>query len=227
MSLVLDVEKTLHSGQRRFTLQIRWQTDARRIAVFGPSGSGKSLLLRLIAGIERLDRGHIELDGRVLHDSAAGVDLAPRARGLGYVFQDYALFPHLDARQNVAFGLHRRLLNPSRRARDAAVEHWLEVLGLREVAGLYPAQLSGGQRQRTALARALVTGPRALLLDEPFAALDPALQCELRDELDRLQRQLDLPVLLISHDPEDARRFGEALLEIRDGKPAPQAARTS
>lgn len=219
MSLRLDIEKTLQSGARRFHLQLQWQTDARRIAVFGPSGAGKSLLLRLTAGIERPDRGRIELDGRVLYDSAAGIDLPMRERGLGYVFQDYALFPHLDARQNVAFGLRRSLANPSRGLRDPVVEHWLEVLGLSGVAGLYPAQLSGGQRQRTALARALVTQPRALLLDEPFAALDPALQRDLRDELDRLQRQLDLPMLLISHDIEDARRFGEALLEIRDGRP--------
>jgi molybdate transport system ATP-binding protein len=218
VSLHIDIDKTLQNGERRFHLQLHWQTDARRIAVFGPSGAGKSLLLRLIAGIDRPDRGCIELDGRVLYDAGHGINLPMHARGLGYVFQDYALFPHLNARQNIAFGRYRGLANPSRRVRDPAVEHWLERLGLAGVADLYPAQLSGGQRQRTALARALVTQPHALLLDEPFAALDPALQADLRDELDRLQRQLDVPMLLISHDPEDARRFGEAVLEIRNGQ---------
>lgn len=218
MSLALNIGKTLRSGERSFHLQLDWHADAARIAVFGPSGAGKSLLLRLLTGIERPDHGRIVLAGRVLFDSAAGIDLPMRARSLGYVFQDYALFPHLDARQNVAFGLHRGAWNPRRTCRVPEVEHWLDALGLAAVASLHPAQLSGGQRQRTALARALVTRPRALLLDEPFAALDPPLRAGMRDELDRLQRQSGVPMILISHDPEDAGRFGDAILHLREGR---------
>lgn len=217
MGFELDLRKDLHMGGRHFRLDVHAHTSARRVVLYGPSGAGKSLCLRAVAGLLRPDSGRVEVDGKLLFDSATGVNLAARARALGFVFQDYALFPHLTVRQNVAFGLRRGWRNPSREPQDAAVEDWLARLGLSELANMSPAGLSGGQRQRTALARALVSRPRALLLDEPFAALDASLRTQLRDELAQVLDGLDLPLLLISHDPDDLTRFGEAVIHLREG----------
>lgn len=216
--LDVAIRKTLRSGPRVFELDVRIRSDRERLVVLGPSGAGKTLLLQAIAGLLPPDAGHIRLRGRTLFDRRLGVCLPARARRIGYVFQDYALFPHLDVRQNVAFGLNRRALNPRRHARFPEVEDWLARFGLAAMAHQRPAELSGGQRQRVALARALVTEPQALLLDEPFAALDPALRQDLRDELDQLQRRLGIPMLLITHDPEDAARFGETILQLEGGR---------
>ncbi len=134
------------------------------------------------------------------------------------MFQDYALFPHLSVRQNVAFGLRRGWRNPLRGCRIAAVEHWLQAFGIDTIGDLLPAQISGGQRQRTALARALVTRPQALLLDEPFAALDHALRAHLRRELEGVLEETGIPLLLISHDPEDVALFGQQVVHMADGR---------
>ena len=174
-------------------------------------------MLKAIAGLTRPDAGRIELSGRVLFDRAAGIDISPQRRKVGYLFQDYALFPHLNVRQNIAFGLQRGWRNPPRRGDSDAVAYWLQAFELDAVAQQLPEQLSGGQRQRVALARALVAEPAALLLDEPFAALDPALRVRMRAELDALQRRLDIPMLLITHDPEDAAMFGGQVLTMADG----------
>ncbi len=140
------------------------------------------------------------------------------ARRTGYVFQDYALFPHLSVRQNIAFPLLSGWLNPRQRAQFPAVDYWLDTLQLTQVAEQRPEALSGGQRQRTALARALVVEPRMLLLDEPFAAVDPVLRVDMRSELDALQRRLQVPMLLITHDPDDALAFGEHVFSVQDGR---------
>jgi molybdate transport system ATP-binding protein len=170
-----------------------------------------------LAGLLQPDSGRISFNGEVLLDSSRGVDMPARQRRLGYLFQDYALFPHLDVRQNVAFGLVPGWRNPGRTARHEAVERWLQAFELLEVAHQRPAELSGGQRQRTALARALVGMPRALLLDEPFSALDPALRQRTRQELDQLLKRLDIPVVMITHDPEDLICFGQQTLHLCDG----------
>lgn len=217
-TLALDIRKSLHTRERHFELEVRFTTSARRIVVFGPSGSGKSLTLQAIAGLLQPDQGSVVLCGRRLFDSSRGIDVSPREREVGYLFQDYALFPHLTVRQNIGFGLTRSLLNPRRSRRDPRTERWLAALGIAELAGHYPWQLSGGQRQRTALARALVREPRALLLDEPFAALDPKLRDRMRDELDALQRRLGIPMVLVTHDPADIERFGDDTLEIDHGR---------
>jgi molybdate transport system ATP-binding protein len=217
MQFDIDIDKTLRSAQRSFRLQVRFRSECRRLVIHGPSGSGKSLTLQAIAGLLRPDRGHIRLGGRSLFDAAAGINLAPQARRLGYLFQDYALFPHLNVRQNIAFGLARGWRNPRPDAGGDAVEYWLDAFGLRLMARQMPDELSGGQRQRTALARALVAQPQALLLDEPFAALDTALRGALRQELDRLQQDLQVPMILITHDPEDVEMFGEDVLRLGEG----------
>ncbi|MBD7977922.1 ABC transporter ATP-binding protein [Serpens gallinarum] len=217
MQLDIDLQKTLKSAKRSFRLQVRFQTDSQRLVILGPSGSGKSLLLKAIAGLMRPDRGHIRLDGTPLFDRAAKLDLPTQARQIAYLFQDYALFPHLNVRQNIGFGLSRGLLNPRASLQHEAVDYWLDAFELRPVADQLPDELSGGQRQRTALARALIAKPKALLLDEPFSALDPQLRTHMRRELDDLQRRLQVPMLLITHDPEDAEVFGDQVLHLRDG----------
>ncbi len=215
--LDIAIQKNLVSGRRTFKLDIQLKTRSKRLVIYGPSGSGKSLTLKAIAGLLTPDSGRIRLGGDLLFDHGLGIELAPQRRQLGYVFQDYALFPHLNVRQNIAFGLSKGWFNPGKRVLASSVEHTLSQFGLAEVAHQLPSELSGGQRQRTALARALVNQPRALLLDEPFAALDPELRDQMRAELDQLQRQLNLPMIIISHDPADAQLLGDEVIRLRDG----------
>ena len=224
--MIWDVElhrALVHDGTR-FDLAIRFASEAERLVLHGPSGAGKTQTLKMIAGIARPDRGRVVVAGRTLYDSAAGAFLSAQERRLGYVFQDYALFPHLTVRQNIAFGLRRGWLNPARSFADPAVERWIGAFYLDAVAGHYPHQLSGGQRQRTALARALVNGPHALLLDEPFAALDKALAKRLRAELKELQEQLRVPLLLITHDDDDLRDLAHDVVHLHGGRVVAAAA---
>ena len=179
----VSVRKTLGDDAHRFSLDVAFRSEVARLVLFGRSGAGKTLTLKAIAGLLRPDAGHVRVDDETLFDRSGAVDVPARARRFGYVFQEYALFPHLTVRQNIAFGLTLGLRNPARDAVAPAIDRWLDMLELRPVAARYPDQLSGGQRQRTALARALAAEPRALLLDEPFAALDTALRVRLRAEL--------------------------------------------
>jgi molybdate transport system ATP-binding protein len=218
--VIWDVElhrALIHDGTR-FQLEARFASDASCLVLHGPSGAGKTQTLKMIAGIGRPDSGRVTVADRTLYSSAAGVCLSPQDRRLGYVFQDYALFPHLTVRQNIAFGLRRGWTNPPRSFSAAAVERWIEAFHLEPVVGHYPHQLSGGQRQRTALARALVNDPTALLLDEPFAALDKALRHRLRTELKELQAQLRIPLLLITHDDEDLRVLAQDVVHLQAGR---------
>ena len=231
MSFDVDIDKIVRSERRSFHLRVRFRTQARRSVIYGPSGAGKSLTLQAVAGLLKPDSGRIAFDDDVLFDHAARIDAPARRRRFGYLFQDYALFPKLNVRQNIAFGLQTGVLNPTNHAGGAAVDHWLQAFELTEVAAQRPSELSGGQRQRTALARALVHSPRALLLDEPFAALDPELRDRMRAELDELLQRIDIPVLMITHDPEDLEWFGDEALYLRDGaiadQPPPPARRAS
>jgi molybdate transport system ATP-binding protein len=212
------LRKLLRHGASGFALDVQFRSEARRVVLHGPSGAGKTQTLRMIAGISAPDDGHVAIAGRVVFDRARGVSLSPQQRRLAYVFQDYALFPHLTVRQNIAFALASGWRNPRRSVRDARADRWIERFRLQSVAGRYPHQLSVGQRQRTALARALVSEPSALLLDEPFAALDTALRSRLRDSLVALQERLGLQMLMITHDPADVEALGQQVLEIRDGR---------
>jgi molybdate transport system ATP-binding protein len=225
MSWDITLRRQLRHGAQRFDLDVQLRSDASRIVLFGPSGSGKTQTLRLIAGIGRPDAGRVVVAGQVLSDSASGLWLPPQRRALGCVFQDYALFPHLSVRQNIAFARRGGWLNPPRKTADGVVERWIRDFHLQAVADHLPHQISGGQRQRTALARALVQGPRALLLDEPFAALDRALRQQLRRELKALQQDLGLPLLLITHDDEDVADLAEQVVHLHRGRvvDAPQA----
>lgn len=218
MQLDIDIHKTLRGNGRSFELRIRFSANASRLVILGPSGAGKSLLLQAVAGLLRPDGGSIRLEGRSLFESSRGIDLSPRQRQFAYLFQDYALFPHLNVSQNIAFGMQPGWRNPRPEVQSPQLDHWLELFQLGAVARQFPDQLSGGQRQRVALARALASQPRALLLDEPFAALDQDLRGRMREELLVLQQQLAIPLLLISHDPEDARVLGEEVVRLRDGE---------
>ncbi len=221
--LVWDIalRKQLRHGDTRFALDVRFSSTAQRVVLHGPSGAGKTQTLRMIAGITAPDAGRVAVAGRVLCDTSVGLSLSPQQRRLAYVFQDYALFPHLTVRQNIAFALSTGWRNPSRAASDPQVDHWLRSFRLEAHAGHYPHQISGGQRQRTALARALVTQPAALLLDEPFAALDKHLRQSLRQELKALQEALQLPLLLITHDEDDIESLAEDVVHVDAGQVTP------
>jgi molybdate transport system ATP-binding protein len=217
MSFSVDIAKSVGGSRRRFELRVAFETTARRTVIYGPSGAGKSLTLQALAGLLVPDGGRILFGDETLFDAGARVHVPARVRRFGYLFQDYALFPGLNVRQNVAFGLSTGLRNPPGNAGGPAVERWLDALQLREVELQRPAELSGGQRQRVALARALVNEPRALLLDEPFSALDPELRQRTRGELDRLLTAIGIPIVMITHDPDDIEWFGEQTLYLRDG----------
>lgn len=218
MSINIQISRRMVSGDRHFQLDAAFTSSSKRIALFGPSGAGKSLTLRAVAGLLRPDAGRIEINGRVLFDSQAGICLPAQARRVAYLFQDYALFPHLTVAQNIAFGLRRGWRNPPRREVGPEAKRWVDAFELGAIVGSYPGEISGGQKQRVALARALMLQPDILLLDEPFSALDAHLRGRMRQELSTLQRQLDVPMLLITHDPADVDALADEVFEVRDGK---------
>lgn len=217
MSFDVDIRATVAEHGRCFEMAVRIACDEPVVALYGPSGAGKSMTLKAIAGLLRPAFGHVRVGGRTLFDAARGIDLPADQRRMGCVFQHYALFPHLSVRANIAFGLTswRQRLQPADAAR---VQDLLETFGLAPLADARPASLSGGQQQRVALARALACSPVALLLDEPFAALDTALRDSLRRELAQVQRRWSLPMLLITHDVEDVLALADRAFVVSQGQ---------
>jgi molybdate transport system ATP-binding protein len=214
----VDLRLTVSDPSRRFDLAVRFATDVPFAVLYGPSGAGKSLTLQAIAGLLHPQSGHVRLDGRTLYDSAQGIDVPAPARRMGYLFQHYALFPHLSVRENIAFGLtswRRRRLSAEQTER---VDTLLESFGLGAMANSRPRTLSGGQQQRVALARALACQPQVLLLDEPFAALNPMLRSTLRAELAQVRRQWGIPVLMITHDIEDVLELADVAFVYGKGQ---------
>ena len=197
MSLTVDFRKRLGS----FTLDARFESERGVLGLLGASGSGKSMTLKCIAGIERPDRGRIVLDGETLFDSERRIDLPPQLRRVGYLFQNYALFPNMTVRQNILCGLRRET---DRAAREAALNTMLDFLQLRGLEGRRPHQLSGGEQQRAALARILVNQPRLLMLDEPFSALDTHLRDQLQVQMKELLGAFGGDVLLVTHSQDEA-----------------------
>ena len=191
MALSVNIRKKLGS----FQLEVQFEAEqGTPLALLGASGCGKSVTLRCIAGILKPDEGRITLDGVVLYDSAARIDLPPQQRRVGYLFQQYALFPNMTVRQNIAAAV------PNRRERSVQTAELLRRFQLEEVASQRPWQLSGGQQQRCALARILASAPRVILLDEPFSALDSYLKCQLEWELAEMLSTFSGPVVWVSHD---------------------------
>jgi molybdate transport system ATP-binding protein len=186
------------------------------VALLGPNGAGKTTLLRALAGLLPLQQGQVVLDGEVLEDAGTGVRRAPEDRPVAVVFQDYLLFPHLSAVENVAFGLRCRGMSRGP-ARERA-RRWLEGLGLADRADARPAQLSGGQAQRVALARALATEPRLLLLDEPLSALDVSIRAEVRRDLRRHLASFPGVRLVVTHDPLEAMALADVLVVLEGGR---------
>lgn len=201
-----------------FQLAVEFETSGGVVVLFGPSGAGKSLTLKMIAGLETPDGGVIRIGDRTLFDSTAGINLAPQQRNVGYVPQNYAVFPHLSALDNVSYPLRKgRRAVPVADARQRAAE-LLASFGLAGREDALPSELSGGQLQRVAFARALATEPEILLLDEPFAALDAPIRAELRSEFRRVQRELGIPAVFITHDIEEAAMLADRLVVLIGGR---------
>jgi iron(III) transport system ATP-binding protein len=192
----------------------------RLTTLLGPSGCGKTTILRCVAGLERADAGTIAIGDRVLFSSAGGVDVRPERRGLGLVFQSYALWPHMNVRETVAFPLEARprAARPPPREIRERVDRVLSTVQLDLLADRSPSQLSGGQQQRLALGRALVTEPPLLLMDEPLSNLDARMRDDMRLELKRLQRDLGVTVLHVTHDQAEALAMSNAVAVMRDGR---------
>ncbi|MBK1986563.1 molybdate ABC transporter permease subunit [Sphaerospermopsis aphanizomenoides BCCUSP55] len=211
--LFLDIEKKLSS----FHLQVAFNTDNQPLGLLGGSGAGKSMILRCIAGIETPTKGRIVLNDRVLFDSEKGINVPSRNRQIGFLFQNYALFPHLTVAQNIAFGLPKELSNGNIKLE---VEKQLIAMELQGLGDRYPHQLSGGQQQRVALARALASQPEALLLDEPFSALDTHLRSQLEQQLTETLADYSGVTLFVTHNMEEAYRLCPNLLVLEHGKEA-------
>jgi len=184
------------------------------IALFGPSGSGKTSLLRCIAGLRRAVEARLIVNGECWQDEGRGFFLPPHRRALGYVFQDANLFPHLDVRGNLEFGLRRVPPAQRRIAREQAIE----LLGVGPLLARTPAGLSGGERQRVGIARALLTSPRLLLLDEPLASLDSARKKEILPYLERLHGELSIPIFYVSHAPDEVARLADHIVLMEEGR---------
>jgi molybdate transport system ATP-binding protein len=197
-----------------FSLEIELRAAAGVTVLFGPSGSGKTLTLDAVAGFRTPEEGRILLDDEILFDAPSGVNLPPQARHCGYVFQNYALFPHMTLRQNLAFAAERR----PRLERHRRVNEMLERFHITDVAGRRPHEVSGGQKQRCSIARALIGSPKLLLLDEPARGLDAPLLVELYGLLRQVRAEFKIPIVLVTHDLEECFELGEEMLILRDGR---------
>jgi len=207
------IELDIRWKPRDFDLQVTFESPARHLALFGPSGSGKTSVLLAIAGLRRPDAGRIRLAGELLFDSAAGINVAAARRGLGVVFQDGRLFPHLRVRDNLLYGRHGK---PT----DAAVgfDAAVQLLGLNELLTRWPATLSGGEARRVAIGRALLSRPRALLLDEPLVGLHREARAQLLAYLRRLRDEIALPTLLVSHQTDEVQALAKDVVLLDDGR---------
>ena len=215
------LEVAVHKRLDGFRLDVAFTAEHELVVLFGPSGSGKSLTLQAIAGTVQPEAGRIVIDGQTVYDSASGINLPPQARRVGYVPQHYALFPHLTAGANIAFGL----ADLPRGERERRVAELLTLFDLQGLERRRPHDLSGGQQQRVALARALAVQPQLLLLDEPFAALDAPLRGALRQELAQVQTRWGITTLLVTHDLADAFALGQRVIVSDGGRVIQQGTR--
>ncbi|MCY0866418.1 MAG: ABC transporter ATP-binding protein [Aquificaceae bacterium] len=209
--IIIKVKKRLHGAEGDFWLDVDIELrNGEFLVLFGPSGSGKTTLLRCVAGLERPEEGYIEVNGEVWFDSKRGINLPPQKRHVGFVFQDYALFPNMSLLENVMYGMKRK-------DKEKALE-LLRKVRLEGLKDKRPNQISGGQKQRVALIRALAREPKVLLLDEPLSALDEELRSELQEELKSFQRSYNIPTLMVTHHKEEALRLADRIVRIKEGR---------
>jgi molybdate transport system ATP-binding protein len=216
-----SIEIRLRKRLREFDLDVDIRATHDRVVLFGPSGSGKTVILQMVAGIMKPDSGYVRVEDHLLLDTARRQRIPTRGRGVGYVPQGYAVFPHLSVEDNVAFGLK----GIPAAERSARVSEMLRMVALETSRGAHATMLSGGQQQRVAIARALAPEPRVLLLDEPFSALDTMLRPRLRDEIIEIQEKSSIPLVAVSHDLQDAFSIGEWLVVLDRGQVLQQGTR--
>jgi molybdate transport system ATP-binding protein len=209
MSFDIQVEKRL--GERHIVLN--HQSDSRMVALFGPSGAGKTSILNMVAGLLRPDRGRIAVAGETLFDSDAKIDMPPEQRGLGYIFQDARLFPHKRVDANLLYGFN--LIDPNRRW--MGLDEVCTFLGIAHLFDRWPRSLSGGEARRVAIGRALLAGPKLLLMDEPLSSLDAARREEILTVIERIRDELRVPILYVTHDRTEVERLAAEVVRVSDG----------
>lgn len=211
MEIQVSILKKLASrNSNEFTLDAEFKCLNEMIVLFGPTGAGKTLTLNCIAGLEVPDKGRIIVNGTTYFDSEKNINISPQKRKVGYLFQNYALFPHLTVEKNIMFGM--RFGNNIKE-----LENMLDLFEIHGLEKRYPSQLSGGQRQRVALARALIIQPKILLLDEPFSAIDHTTRVRLRRDLKKIRELIKIPIVLITHNPVEAYSMADTLIVYRHG----------
>lgn len=215
----IKIYKQSDEGDRhRILLDCEFKSNARSIVIMGESGAGKSLFLKSIAGLVTPDSGEIIVNNTVLFDKKQNINITIHKRKIAYLFQELALFPHLTVAQNIALASSKSILSLTKVNSQKLAQNWLDSVNLSGYAHVYPNQLSGGQKQRIALARALATKPEVLLLDEPFSALDSELRLEMRIFVKTIVNQQNIPMILVTHDIEDANFFADELWYMNDGQ---------
>lgn len=205
--LFVDIKKNLSN----YTLDVNFSVANEIIVLFGPSGSGKTTILNIIAGLLKPDSGEVRLNDMIFNKNNKTL-IETQKRKIGYLFQDYALFPHMTVKKNILYGAKKDLFS------TPIMKSMLEVMSIEHLLLKYPKQISGGEKQRVALARALATEPQLLLLDEPFSALDKNTRIECQDELLRLHNLWKIPVILVTHDLEEAKKLSDQIIFIEQGK---------
>lgn len=217
----VSLQKQLRGGKNFFQLDVSFEIPAgEMLAIMGPSGAGKTTLLKMIAGLLAPDRGSVEVGGEPWYDHQHRINLRPQERSIGYVFQDYALFPNMSVRKNLQYAL------ASGQPREI-IDEVLELIHIQNLANQKPPSLSGGQQQRVALARAIIRRPKVLLLDEPFAALDDTMRSKLQYDLMELHHRYRTTTLLVSHNPAEVARMASQVIMLRDGQVVQQGSPTS
>ena len=207
----VDIEKQLIATEGKFLLKVNFEVNKNEfLTLFGKSGSGKTTILRMIAGLENPDTGFIEVEGKTYFNSKKKINIPPQKRKVGFVFQNYALFPNMTVYENLEFAMEK----PNKQK----IEEILEIVELQDLKNRYPNTLSGGQQQRVALARAIIRNPLILLLDEPLSALDLSVRLKLQDEIKKIHKLLNLTTLMVSHDKPEVFKLSDRVLWIDKGK---------
>lgn len=201
-----------NKNAKDFSLDVSFSASGGITVLMGASGAGKTTILRLIAGILTPDEGSVSLNGQTFFDSSKKINLPIQARNVGFVFQDYALFPHLTARQNIAYGIKNKI------EKNKTAREMLALFHIEHIADRVPAEMSGGEQQRVALARALASNPKIVLLDEPLSAVDVETRTKLLDEIEEAQKRAKIPFIYVTHNENEAERLEENRITIKNGR---------